>query len=280
MQVRAASRAAPGRCENEDIAVHHGDLVGVLDGVTAPEGFETGCRHSPGWYVRRLSDRLGRTSAENPTSSLADVLAAAIAMVREDHGGGCDLGNPASPAATVCLARPTADGLEYLVLSDTTLVVDRGSNVRTVTDTRFAAVIGELNAAFPPPGVHDSGFAAWRHAYFARKYQLTNQDGGYWLASTSSDAAYRAVSGSFPLGEPAGVRYAALLTDGASCAVDLFGLMDWPSLLDVLRSQGPDELIRRVRAAEDEHSHATGTRKRWKRRDDATVVWCDFSLEG
>jgi hypothetical protein len=254
-----------------------------LDGVTAPEGFETGCGHGPGWYVRRLSARLAQASAEHSTSSLADVLAAAITMVRDDHGGGCDLGNPASPAATVCLARPTADGLEYLVLSDTTLVVDQGSNegrktnVRTVTDTRFAAVIGELNATFPPPAVHDSGFSAWRHAYFSRKYQLTNQDGGYWLASTSSDAAHRAISGSLPLGEPGGVRYAALLTDGASCAVDLFDLMDWPALLDVLRSQGPDELIRCVRAAEDEHSHATGTDKRWKRRDDATVVWCDFA---
>jgi len=56
--------------------------------TTAPEGFETGCGHGPGWYVRRLSARLAQAGAEHPTSSLADVLAAAITMVRDDHGGG------------------------------------------------------------------------------------------------------------------------------------------------------------------------------------------------
>jgi len=246
MRVRAASQAAPGRAENEDIAFHQSGLVGVLDGVSAPEGFTTGCRHTPGWYVRRLAARLAE-GADDSSSALSDVLAAAITTVRSDHGGDCDLGNPASPAATVCLARATEDSLEYLVLSDATLVVQQDGGVHTVTDARFATVIGALNASFPPaPATRDDEFVRWRHAYFTRKYQLTNQPGGYWVASTVSDAGHQAVTGSFPLHGPGGVRHAALLTDGTSCAVDLFGLMDWPELLDVLRLKGPDELIRRV----------------------------------
>jgi hypothetical protein len=81
----------------------------VQDGVSAPEGFATGCRHTPGWYVRRLSARLAEAGAD-PSSTLGDVLAAAVTVVRSDHGGDCDLDNPASPAATVCLARATVPG--------------------------------------------------------------------------------------------------------------------------------------------------------------------------
>ncbi len=61
-----------------------------------------------------------------------------------------------------------------------------------------------------------------------------------------------------------------LLSDGATRLVDRFGLADWTDVLDVLAS-GPDELIRRVREAEN--SDPDGQRwPRGKARDDATVL--------
>jgi hypothetical protein len=54
--------------------------------------------------------------------------------------------------------------------------------------------------------------------------------------------------------------------------VDLFGLLDWPAVLDVLDDANPTELIRRVRAVEA----ADPTCIRWtrnKRSDDATIAY-------
>lgn len=81
-------------------------------------------------------------------------------------------------------------------------------------------------------------------------------------------AAYAATAGVL---DPAGLRGAALLSDGATRAADWYGLLDWPALVDVVRAD-PAALIRHVRAAEAADPAAA----RWPRdklRDDATVLW-------
>lgn len=58
MRVCSASEPAPGRPDNEDQVFRYGELVGVLDGATVPDGFDTGCVHGPVWYVRQLAARI------------------------------------------------------------------------------------------------------------------------------------------------------------------------------------------------------------------------------
>jgi hypothetical protein len=72
--------------------------------------------------------------------------------------------------------------------------------------------------------------------------------------------------------DPSGLRGVALLSDGATRITDRFGLLGWPGLLGVIRDQGPDGLIARVRAAEA--TDPAGERwPRSKKTDDATVIW-------
>ena len=271
MRVQLVSEPAPGRPVNEDGALHVGSLVGVFDGVTAPRDTDCGCVHGPAWYVQRLIDRLTEVYREEPTGQLPDLLAEAIGRVRVDHGGHCDLDNPATPAATVCLIRPDADKLDYLLLSDCTLVVDRGGTVTARTDDRFAAAMARLRQKALT--VHGVEIPIGRPV--PGKYQLTNRPDGYWVAATNPEAARHASTGRLDLHGPERVRRVALLTDGASCAVDEFALMDWRQLLDLLTKDGPHELIRRIRQAEN--ADPTGTRHpRYKRHDDATVALCLF----
>ncbi|HWH01843.1 MAG TPA: hypothetical protein VNV66_21590 [Pilimelia sp.] len=297
MRVRMASVAAPGRPENEDRALRAGPLVGVLDGVTAPTGLDTGCGHGPAWYVRRLAARLAEAVRSAPDDPLAELLAAAIRAVRGDHGDSCDLEHPGTPAATVGLLRRRPDGatgagrralphrtrrpgaahLDYLILCDTTLVLEQGGEVRALTDARFDAAVAEIRAAAlagaAPLGSPEH--AARLRAAVAAQRRLTNRPHGYWIAAADPAAAHHAITGVAPLTGPARVRRAALLTDGAACAVDSYGLLDWRALLDVLSSQGPRALIRMVRRAEraDRDGRA---RPRYKRHDDATAVVCTF----
>ncbi|MEK8109108.1 hypothetical protein NKG94_38880 [Micromonospora sp. M12] len=79
--------------------------MGVLDGATVPEGFDTGCVHGPEWYVRHLAARICVAEAVRPAARLTSNLAAAILAVRADHGGQCDLDHPGTrPARSACCA--------------------------------------------------------------------------------------------------------------------------------------------------------------------------------
>jgi len=274
MRVCAATDPAPDRWENEDQVFQYGELVGVLDGATVPEGFETGCVHGPAWYVRQLAARIGLAAAERPAATLMGNLAAAILAVRADHDGRCDLDHPGTPSSTVCLLRHGGDHVDYLILCDSPLVVDLGDEVRVISDDRLVTAMAELRqtAASGPVGAADADPATRFHRSVLLQRQQMNQTHGYWVAAANPDAAFHAVTGTFALTGPGRIRRAALLTDGASAAVEEFALVDWPGLLDILSRHGPDELIRRVRRAE-EGGHG---RRRHKVYDDATAVLCHF----
>lgn len=282
MQVWSASVAAPGRVENEDHVFQFGPLVGVLDGATVPEGFETGCAHGPTWYVQRLAARLAVAAADRPLAALAGNLAAAILAVRADHEGHCDLDHPGTPCATVCLLRHGADRVDYLVLCDSPLVVDCGAEVRVICDDRLARSAAEVRATAATvtsaSGRVDPATSFHRAVTLQRTRM--NQTHGYWVAASDPDAAYHAVTGSLPLHGPGRVRRAALLSDGASRAVEEFALCDWRGLLDTITDQGPEELIRRVRRAEYGTEPPIGRIARFKRHDDASALLCLFTPDG
>ncbi|WP_428833170.1 hypothetical protein [Micromonospora coerulea] len=272
MRVRSASAPAPGRPENEDVVFRFGSLVGLLDGATVPEGFDTGCVHGPGWYVRHLAARIGLAVAVRPAATLMSSLAAAILAVRADHGGDCDPDHPGTPSSTVCLLREGGDQVDYLVLCDSPLVLDTGGSVSVVSDDRLDTALAELRGtAAELPGDVDP-VTRFRRAVLAQRERM-NRTHGYWVAAADPDAAYHAVTGTLPLRGPGALRRAALLSDGASCAVEQFGLFDWAGLLDVTAAEGPEGLIGRVRAAERDHPDRL---RRHKRTDDASVVFCEF----
>lgn len=273
MRVRSASDPAPGRLENEDLVFRFGPLVGVLDGATVPDGFETGCVHGPSWYVRHLAARIGLAVAARPAATLMSSLAAAILAVRADHGGECDLDHPGTPSATVCLLREGGDQVDYLVLCDSPLVLDTGGEVSVVSDDRLDAAVAELRrAAGALPGDDVDPMTRFRRAVTGQRARM-NRTHGYWAAAGDPDAAYHALTGTLPLRGTGALRRAVLLSDGASCAVEQFGLFDWTGLLEVTAVEGPEGLISRVRVAEREHADRL---RRHKRTDDASVVLCEF----
>jgi hypothetical protein len=88
-------------------------------------------------------------------------------------------------------------------------------------------------------------------------------------AKADPDAARQASTGIIPLDGLLGI---ALLSDGATRLTDLYHLLGWPAMMEIIRDQGPAALIAQVRAAEDTD---TGGQRwpRYKLRDDATAVY-------
>jgi Protein phosphatase 2C len=233
---------AGGERPNEDYAVCGPRWAVVLDGAT-PLDVDSGCRHDVPWLVRRLAAGIvaGLLSDQMP---LPDVLAEAIRRTRDAHAGRCDLSNPDSPSSTAAIVRARAGVLDYLVLGDSPVILRRGNEIVPIRDDRADHL--------PGGRPYSAGVVRrWR-----------NRPGGFWVASTSEQAAREAISGS-----AGGVTGAALLTDGVTRLVERYGAT-WPELFKVLEgTDGPAALIRWVREAERAAPSPLG-----KRHDDATAI--------
>jgi len=265
-----ASEAGRVGAGNEDFAAVSPGAVVLLDGAGTPVGAGSGCRHGVAWFSGRLGVSLLASVANQPDRALADCLADAIAETAQAHGGDCDLSHPGTPSATVIAVRVAADVLEYLVLADSTLVLEHtgGAAPVAVTDDREAVVGGPLRGRLDTLDAGTPEHAAALLEYVEAMRERRNRPDGFWVAAADPAAAYAALTGSVP---PADLTGFLAVSDGASRLVDTFGTTDWPGALALVRERGPAGLIHAVRAAEA--ADPLGRRHpRGKARDDATVV--------
>ncbi|MGW6735998.1 protein phosphatase 2C domain-containing protein [Streptomyces sp. NPDC055013] len=233
-----------------------GGVLVVLDGVTPPRG-ETGCLHSVPWFTARLGGALTELTVSLPDVPLADVLARAIARTAEVHAQTCDLSHPRTPQATVVLARWSADALEYLILSDSALLVESADGAITpYLDDRLTRL---PRASLATDALIDA--------------HVRNKEGGFFTVAADPSVAARAVTGVLPRGE---VRALAALTDGATRWVEKFRQGDWADCFTYVRKEGAQGLVDRVRALERADAEERAFLGRSKTHDDATVVYVQW----
>jgi len=256
---------------SEDWAGASPTVAVVLDGLSTPTGHETGCGHGTPWFVDQLGPCL-LDHASSPQRTLADSLARAITEVAALHPE-CDLDSTATPSAAVAAARvlPSAERVEYLVLADTTVLLGRAdkSEPDAISDRRvdrFAQA--EVEAALRAPIGSDEHRDALTELVAAQR-RLRNTPAGYWVAGADPRAAEQALTGTAALAD---VTDLALLTDGTSCIVTVFGELTDQQVLELLRHDGPETLINQVRAIE--LADPRGVRwPRFKTSDDATALY-------
>lgn len=228
----------------------------VLDGVTPPRG-ETGCLHSVPWFTARLGGALTELTVSSGDLTLPEILSRAIGRTAEAHARTCELSHPRTPQATVALARWSAETVEYLVLSDSALLLQgTDGTVTPVLDDRLARL---PRSALATDAVVDA--------------TLRNKEGGFFTAAADPSVAVRAVAGTVPRGE---VRAVAALTDGATRWTEKFHEGDWQALFETVAKQGARSLVDRVRELETADRDQRAFLGRSKTHDDATVVYAEL----
>ncbi|MGW1181299.1 hypothetical protein ACWD7Y_20075 [Streptomyces drozdowiczii] len=258
MRIELATAAGAPDRPNEDWTAtvlpasgRGGGLV-LLDGVTPPRG-DAGCVHSVPWFTARLGGALVELSGSRRDLTLREILAESIRRTADAHRSTCDLSHVRTPQATVVVVRWDEAGIEYLVLSDSVLLLESpAGEVRAVLDDRLDRLPRE-----------------WLVSEAVADARARNKEGGFFTAAADPAVAGRAVTGRTPR---AGVRALAAMTDGASRWTEMFGEGDWAACLGVLEKEGPQGLIDRVRAletADTEREHL----RRSKTHDDATAVY-------
>ncbi|MFE6041540.1 hypothetical protein [Streptomyces sp. NPDC056452] len=257
--MRIELATAPGSPErpNEDWvstaipAAGLGGALVLLDGVTPPRG-DDGCVHSVPWFTAGLGGSLVELSASRRDLTLTEILSMSIRRTADTHRSLCDLSHVRTPQATVVVARWDEQEIEYLVLSDSALLLEAPDGaVRAVLDDRLDRL--------PPGSLASEAIADAR---------VRNKEGGFFTAAADPAVASRAVTGRTPRAE---VRTLAALTDGASRWTETFREGDWTATLGLLRKAGPQGLIDRVRELERADTDRVYLR-RSKTHDDATAV--------
>ncbi|MEU6355569.1 hypothetical protein ABZ896_40690 [Streptomyces sp. NPDC047072] len=228
-----------------------GGVIVALDGVTPPNG-PTGCLHPVPWYTARLGGALTELAVSLPDASLAEILSRAIVRTADAHRTTCDLSHPRTPQATVVLARWTPAAVEYLVLSDSALLIESPQGTVTpVLDDRLSRL---PRSALTTDTQIDMN--------------LRNKEGGFYTAAADPDVSARAVTGTL---DRAQVCTLAALTDGATRWVEKFHEGDWSDCFRLVHKEGARALVNRVRELELADTERTFLR-RGKTHDDATVV--------
>ena len=252
--------------------------VWVLDGASALDGARC-CERDAAWYVRRLSAALADVLTEE--CPLEDALAVAIASVATEHRAACPQPDErAGPSATVAIVRSREAQIDWLVLGDSSLLVETDQGVSHHSDKRLAEVASELRHEIREALRRGEGYSSELHSERVRVLRereraVRNTDLGYWIAAYEPTAAIHGFSGSSSSARVSGeVRRLALLTDGVERAVSTLGVWSsWAGLLRALGELGPARCISTVRAAELADPHGLD-RPRTSQSDDASaIVW-------
>ncbi len=280
MKILHATEAKPGKDANDDIAGHSGNVFWLMDGATELTPPPHGCNAA--WHVGQLHRAFEDILHAEPKIALPALASRAIADVARKFFAttGLDASAPqdARPFATLILCRCDAGTLDYLIVCDSTLAVIGPERTAVLTDPR----LGDLKALAPldtllkgGSGFNSPAFKAAMRNVYDHVFGYINAAGGFDVIGQDAGVVDRAVTGTIAL-EPGDT--VLLMSDGFTRAVDTLALYpSWAALVTALKSEGPQAIIDRIRAAE----RADGDGRRFPRpgiHDDATVLalWPDL----
>jgi serine/threonine protein phosphatase PrpC len=260
-----AATLAGGSSNQDAYAVLEHALV-VLDGASTYPPSTPG--RDGGWYARTLLDVLC-DRLPGFDSALACILTGAIAQIRDDHQL-----HPGGPSSTVLVTRINDETLDFLVLGDSTLVIQHPDDTCTaLTDDRLAHVAVAERQAYLQR-LRDGGGYDSQHTHLLADVQAAqrlarNHPDGYWIAECDPEAARHGISRTLPIDQ---VKALLLLTDGAASGVTTYGVPNtWPELVRQVVLARPGQVLDDLHQLEE--TDPAGQRwPRAKPHDDKTAI--------
>lgn len=257
----------------EDILGYTRGTAWVIDGATSLTPIAGSDAATDGRWLAELLDQHLRSSggADEP---LENILRTAIIQAKRLAAAWASPPR-VPPSATVGITRLQPEQIDYLVLSDVTLVLygkrTKVINTKVITDTAVQDTSRQAQQSFAAALGRSGSYSAARAEVndMLIQHRLTqmNRPGGYWVASFDAEAPSHAITG-----RVARHSYdtALLCTDGFARLVDLFGIFSsWQQLIE---SRLPlAERVQRLRAAEASDPECIEY-PRWSVHDDASAL--------
>jgi Protein phosphatase 2C len=280
-QLELCNIAASGKAHSDDLVQATDSAAWLFDGASAHDDTDACTDHDASWFVCELSQALATQLGQLADRDLTDILAAAISQVSNLHTQLCPhVPSGHGPSATAVIVRRNTQNLEYLVLGDSTLLVQTSDGeIHHHSDKRLSAIAPHLRTSIHQGLQEGCGYEHPAHRerlqiLHAEERAMRNRDDGYWIASDDPRAALHSLTGHYGLDSPAGARRIVLLSDGIERAITRLHLYsEWPELLNSLFDPGTYATITRIRRAELADPSAT-RHPRTTRSDDAAAITC------
>ena len=264
MKVVDAATLKGDGSSNQDRYLIGDYYAAVFDGASAFPSEPTD--RDGGWFANELAEAV--QAQMTPSSNLQEILRRALEQMVSEHqlrAGG--------PSSTVALVRWDDSNFDCLVLGDSPIAVMLADGrVDVITDRRLSSIGADKRAAYRERLEAGGGFdrehteLLGRLQAEQRKYR--NAPRGFWIAADDPAAADQAISRRFPLES---VGAAVLMTDGASAAVDRFGLSTWGEIPMRIMREGSAQILAEVNHAEGADPVGRNS-PRSKQHDDKTAV--------
>lgn len=219
--------------------------------------------HPVTWIVEHLADHAQEQLDVRPHVELVDVTREAIRRTMADHGPECDLTDPLSPGAALAIVRARAGLVEWLVLADCAVAVDRTDGDPLVVIDDRVDRLANAPVAEAEVRTYDPDFVA----------TVRNRPNGFWIAGAVPEAADHALTGSI---SSSAVRQILVCSDGISRLTERHG-WTWPDMFVLAVQGGPQALVSAVREADA----ADPDPRRWrgKLHDDATAALLQLNVQ-
>lgn len=272
--------SAGGKSVNEDTAGMTGSYAWVLDGVTGHQDNPRTDGETDGqWYVEQLNDVLQEQVTDGVR--LDDLARESIATVRQRFRAAVDApddDNTATPAATgVLVHRRTSgaevDEIEYLILGDCTLVIEKRHTVVHLSDRRAAPKeqeqIEAMQDAFDRGAkTPEEAREMAKDAFLKNKDALNSRD-GHWAFGLLPEAVDKSLMGTFEVNHAPKLH---LMTDGFASLVDLYHIYPtWEDAVTAIKNQGHEAVLSEIRDVEASDPNLREY-PRTKPADDATLL--------
>lgn len=254
--------------ENEDAVALGEGIAVVVDGAGLPKSARQGCVHTVAWYSHSLAAsfarRLGKADVGMP-SALADAIGEITAL----HAGECRL-DAGSPSATVAAWRVAGSVVEYLVLSDASVIAAfADGTAREITDDRIEVAVSRRAAEMLVEKGRTEPFDVVEvtAARFSALEETRNTKDGFWCCQSCPEAAFHSLTGTLPL---EGLSSITAASDGGTRGFQLLGAHTLERFAALASASDLTEIAEQIRAAEEAWALDPG--RAVKRHDDLTLV--------
>ncbi|PTQ08224.1 hypothetical protein CLG96_16130 [Sphingomonas oleivorans] len=275
IRVKAAHSDAGDRI-NEDVVGYCDEAAWVIDGATGLGPSLLGVESDAAWLAGLIDRSLRAAFARDPEQPTRAILRSVIETCRdavEHHKmrpgeDACEL-----PSAAFAMVRATPDGAEISTLGDCRVAYQApdgtarlfGRTALTAIEARTIAEAKRLLA--DDPTLDNAGLRAGLADILRDNRRLMNRPGGYWIMSTTPEAADH-VDQTLIAGSEI---HCAIASDGFLRLQDLFGLLDADAMLAVDTADKLSGRLTELRAIEQQDA-ACRRFPRVKIRDDASFI--------
>lgn len=264
---------------NEDVCDFGKKSAWVIDGATGITKKMPVEKTDAFWYVSKLSNYI-KLNISNEEISLHSILKDAIKNLKDEFKkyDSRPMEKYEYPSASIAVIRQIEGFLEYIVIGDCSIILDKNDKVEIISDRRISLLENDIIKKFKY--YNDQNIYSISEIVnillfdFKKMREKMNSKEGYWILSFEEKSVDNSIYGKV---DSKSINNIIILTDGITRLIDVFKLYKADQLRAKILEKGLEEVCKELRFYEKEIDPDAKQFSRIKCTDDATgmVIKCN-----